>query len=391
MRDVEEKLKKYRDMIANELMKNGIYPDEISLRKRLEPIDKKLAMFQFIRESEGENFDINKYNQDMSLIYEDLEILYRLVYEFCIEKYESLKGYVDLHLTELEELAKKYSSKADFEISSTSLGETLFFQATGFDVSRENTVAKVNLGTIKAIPGAKIFCTYKGSSNEEDILFKIGDEQCTPYSYNGDYVTVPGKPKKVTYTFTKSEDLNTEKSVPITIEGLTPASENRYIIFAGKDCIKDIENTGKETVTKKYSGSSVSYTSPGKISFYVRGGSFIKFSFSKSPIAKNFSGYVMENMESVQKITIDHDASFTVDFETDGTVFAEKKTGIINEGILYYPAPIDAESFLVEEIKDNERVSIEASMQISNLAINLDPGIDMIAIKELSVNEEDTQ
>ena len=385
MRDVEEKIKKYRNIIAGELMRNGIYPDDISIKKRLEPIDEKLAMFQYIREAEGEAFDIEKYNTDMRLIYEDLEILYRLVYEFCVEKYETLKSYVDLHLTELENMARQYSSKTDFEIGSTSLGNTAYFQASGFDIDRENSTAIVNIGTVYVTPGARIACIYKGNSMDEDVRFKVGDDICTPYSYNNDYIKIPGALRKVSYGFTKGDDINSEEAVPMIIDNLIPYEDNTYVIYAGKDSVKNTAST--ESIVKKYNGSTAYFPEAGRISFYVKGGSFIRFSFSEQPINTNFSGYVIEDMEDCQKITIDHNNGFTMDYDTDGTVYAEKKTGVINDGILYFPSGIDTETFLVEEYMKNEKIPVEVSVTINNLTINQTPVIDMIALKELNTEE----
>ena len=56
-KDEVEKLNFYKKKIMQELTQKGIYPDDISVKKRLDAIDAKLAVFQFIDYEEGSTFD----------------------------------------------------------------------------------------------------------------------------------------------------------------------------------------------------------------------------------------------------------------------------------------------------------------------------------------------
>ena len=130
----------------------------------------------------------------------------------------------------------------------------------------------------------------------------------------------------------------------------------------------------------------MSFDSPGIIEFYVIDGTFINFNFSKQPLKKNFSGSSIDskNMSNRQKIVIEFDSGFSLDFVTNGDIYAAKKNGIIKDGTLYYPDSDDMYHFMVEELdKGKDYKFNNVYVKIGGLKTDALLNIRMIAIKRV--------
>ena len=133
--DQINKINYYKQKIIEELSSSGIFPNNILIQNKIDDIDTKLAIFQYISVSETDVFDVDKFNEDLLRIYNDLLILYSLTYKMSVNEYENIKSYAETHLLELEDLARMYEYKTKEELDSTSLGNTVFFQSNGFNIT----------------------------------------------------------------------------------------------------------------------------------------------------------------------------------------------------------------------------------------------------------------
>lgn len=387
-----EKIKYYKEKISQELVKTGIHVDNDAINKRLEAINTSLAIFQYKDIEEKSAFDIDKFNTDFECIYADLEILYKLVYKYCINEYEKIKAYAENHLTNLEATARKYETRTKFETGSTSLGETIFFQTSGFDKDTENEVTKVDLGSIDVAPATRVACLIDADNvNDKQVIFNIGGQTCLPYSFNHDYVTIPGERKKNIYNYTVSDNIKATAMRVMNIDSFTPSQNNTYEIFAGENMIKNISGNNIEIVDLSSKVSISCYAEStgktGKVTFYIKNGSYAKFDFAYKPAYTNFSGTYVDNLDDVAFFEIDYSNITVFSLTTDGTIYADKETGIIKDNFLYYPNVLEnVTKYNVVEYVDEKTTTINISVSINGQDTENGPVINMIALKQLPGN-----
>lgn len=383
-KDQIEKITYYKERIMQDLTKKGIYPDNLYVAERIASIDTKLSLFKHKYVSPGEKFNTQEMNESMLLIAEDLKILYLLVYRMSIEKYNELKSYLEGHLQELQAMAKKYEYKTKFEIDSTSLGKTIFFQANGFNTSINNTIATIELGSIEADNASKLSCIFDGDNiSPENVVFSFDGKNCSPYSFNRDFFSVPGDVKTMNYDYTLPENEHVASAHIMNIPNFTPSPKNKYFIYGGHDYV-----ALRYGFKKRESGTPFKFSSPGIVTFYVLNSTYINFDFSSQPLSKNFNDTSINKPQKCQKITMEYEAGFSFDFITDGTCYATRNEGIIKDNKLYYPNGDDLTDFLIEEFYGGNKTTFKnVSVVISSLTKDTPLKINTIAIKELSSME----
>lgn len=382
--DEIEKINYYKQRIIKNLSQNGIFPDNLIVEERLKDIDAALAILQYIPYSESEMFDTDKFNEDFQRIYDDLLILYKLAYQICIEDFERIKTYAETHLLQLEDLARKYEYKTKFEIDSTYLGNTIFFQANGFDIRQENGIAVIELGKIEVNNASKLACMFQADNIEDNqVVFSFDGNNCSPYSYNKDFFTVNGDIKMQSYNYNLPDDLVNNTEFEMAIDNFIPNANNKYIIYGGSNMIYSTLGLFR-TFYEKQEDTPINLTGGGKVVFYVINGSFISFNFSKQPIKTNFDGTKIDNLDSHRKIVIEYYGDFTFDYITDGKVYAVREIGIMKNNKLYYPNNDAISDFLIEEYTEgNKTTYYNVTVTISDLYQDTPLKIGMIAIKEL--------
>lgn len=385
-----EKLKFYRDRISQQIIHSGRYPNQFELQHKLNDINLRLAIFQNKLIEEKSLFNTKEFNNKFEAIYQDLLILYRVVYQLSVQKYLDIKSYAEMHLSELEQMAKRYEYKTKFEIESTPLGKTVLFKTNGFEIKTNNNIHTINLGDITISKGSKLACIWDSNvTSDENVIFTIGKLNCSPFSYNRDYLKIPGSSNYKTYTYEQSEDTVTQTMAPMDLDNFTPNYNNNYVIYAGKNYIKKSVKTGNSVIQRDETSSFYLDDIAGRITFYILNGSYAYFNFSKEPLSKNFSGYNIESMDTHQKITFEYDAGMAFDFTTDGIVYAEKEKGIVNNDVLYYPNNLDVPSYYIEEYNTEDKVTLPVIVTVSKINDKeKDLTINAIAIKELSILQE---
>lgn len=382
--DEIEKINYYKQRIIKNLSQNGIFPDNLIVEERLKDIDTALAILQYIPYSESEMFDTDKFNEDFQRIYDDLLILYKLAYQICIKDFEQVKTYAETHLLQLEDLARKYEYKTKFEIDSTYLGNTIFFQANGFDIRQENGIAVIELGKIEVNNASKLACMFQANNIEDNqVVFSFDGNNCSPYSYNKDFFTVNGDIKMQSYSYNLPDDLVNNTEFEMAIDNFRPNANNKYVIYGGNNMIYSTLGSFR-TFYEKQKDTPISLTGGGKIVFYVINGSFISFNFSKQPVKTNFNGTKIDHLNNHHKIVIEYYGDFTFDYVTDGKVYAVREIGIMKDNKLYYPNNDTISDFLIEEYTEGNKTTYDdVTVTISDSDQDVPLKIGMIAIKEL--------
>ena len=390
--DQIKKLAYYRSRIIQDLARKGVYPDDFKIKARLEDIDTMLGVFQYKRVGSGDTFDTDKFNEDLERIYTDLKILYQLAYEISVRDYNELKVYCETHLNELQGMASNYQYKTKFELDSTYLGNTVFFQSAGFNCSTSNGISKIELDEIQVDEQSKLTCIFDAENvTSQNVIFTFTDSDgvnhnCSPYSYNQDFFTVPGTLKKNSYIVNLSDDTIKTQFICTPSEIAESVShDNKYVLFGGKGFVQS------GYYSKKYYEKLPDVPikiDKGVVQFYVLGGTYINFDFSTMPDNKNFEGTSISDISDHQKIVIEHSSALSFDFVTNGTIYATRQNGKVMNGDIYYPAPDKIKDVLVEEYSVGDKKSYTVSVTAGPFLTGDIPVINTVAIKQLSTLED---
>lgn len=384
----------HRERIVKEFIKRGIYPTDKLIQEGLDKIDSSLAYLQPTRMVAGQDFNVESYNAMIKMLYKDLELLYQLLYEITVKEYISLKAFVDTHLDDLENTALKYRLKAEQESNSTSLGRTIYFNHSGFDVKIENNVTLVSLGYVKVNQGSRISCFLNANDIEADrVVFGLKKGEAEPlyaaaYNYNQDSILIPGELQRRTYQYAVDKERVITYPLEMDLQGNKATDANEYAIFAGKDqiLVKEFAGITAQTLAERPTKLNMaSFKNRSSVDFYVVGGKQITFRFNKKPINTNFptDDYKVSNLQRIHHFFIEGEEGFSFDFELDGgTVYAVKEKGNIEGDKLFFSRSVAVRDFYIEEYLTGAPDTYYAFVK----AINDDGepmDIESVTIKEL--------
>lgn len=394
-RDLELKLNYHKERIITNFIKRGIYPDNRLIQSQLNDIELRLSIFKSPKIKEGSQFDTEEMNKSIKYIYDDLSILYNLLYEVTVEEYNRLNYYINSHLRELEATANMYLKRAELESYSTALGKSILFKHNDFELDKNNNTTIINLGKLAISDASKIACI--GNINNVDhsnIVFKFKETveenpvtiSCNSYSYNHDFVIFPGELDRKAYevNINESQKINSSLELPILAD---EPNSGKFITLAGKDKIlyKRANENGEVIEEKPIAINSLNFKSHSYIDFYVVGGSSITFRFNKSPIATNFNMNAnrIENLDYIHHFFIECDEDFSFDFELErGTVYAIKENTLINQDSFYYSGQVDVKDFLIVHFLPKAPKEYDVTVDILNTTLSEDD-IESIMIKKI--------
>lgn len=391
--DQKKKIEYYRSRIIQDFARRGIYPDDARVSAQISNIDSMLGIFQYMNVGRNEAFDTAKFNEDMLRIWQDLKILYDLAYEISVKDYEELQLWCEVHLTELQNMAATYRYKTSLELNSTYLGDTVFYQSTGFETVNNNGTVTVNLGTVYVEEQSKLACIFECDSVLlQNVIFSFKDKDgiitnSSPYEYNRDFMSVPGKLRKNVYSVTlNGEDVRT--SFICTPESLAGklSYNNRYKLYGGRNYMSF--NYYSRMYAEKLPDTPVELADGGVVTFYILDGTYANFEFSETPRSKSFEGTQIKDMPHCQKVIIEHSNYLSFNFMTDGTIYATCQDGRIIDDELIYPAADKISDILIEEYSVGNKVPYDVSVTVGPIADGNVPVIKAIAIKQLSALEE---
>ncbi len=388
--DEVEKLKYMRDRIASSMVAAEMLPDRIAIDKRLQDVDAKLALFQHIDVKEGTAFDVERFNLDFMAIYQDLLILYKLTYEASVKRFNDTKAYIDTHLAQLEAYADRYSRKAEFESGGVATGKTIFFQGNGFSPQTSGFYTILDLGNVEVSKGSKVTFHIDGRNFDiDDTVFSLGDMRCKAYKVSHDYVEIPGEAKYNLLHYELPEDIVRNATFPIQMPNFTPAINNRYIIYGGRDKITNVYTSQEYFYEKDKEQPITPNERRGRVSFYVIGATYIDMDFTHERLSQNFAGTSIPAPQNHQLVTFEYDAeNFSFNVNTDGIVYAVCRRGVVKDDVLYYPqADPELYDFRIEEYGDNDKISMPLQVKIKQL-YSSEPYVEMVAVKEQALLDE---
>lgn len=392
--DIAAKIAFHKERIIKSFIKKGVYPNDTQLAAALANIDTSLAYLQTEKAIEGEYVDVAAFNAMMDMIMRDLQLLYQLLYTITVQEYVTLKAFVDTHLDELEDTANLYKLKAEQEANSTSLGKTMLFKTTGFDLYTQNGVTVVDLGSVSLNKGSRVACFLNANNIEADkIVFglKQGDSDplyVSAYNYNQDTIVIPGTVARKTYATSFSDDQILTSPIEMDLQGNKANDNNHYYIMGGKNSIlvKKFSSSVSEFVEEAPTAlTMLSFDKKSYIDFYVVGGNSVTFRFNKRPVSTNFSlsDYKVSGLDYIHHFFIEAEEGFAFDFELDGgTIYAVKENGVVKDEKVYFARSLNVRDFLVVEYATGDPDTYSAFVKVYN-----DDGapidIESVMIKEL--------
>ena len=390
-KDIELKIEYHKENILKEFIKKGIYPNNKSLASRISNIDTNLAIFKHYKVSEGSKFNVEEYNNALTHIMKDIEILYKTCFDLTVIEYNQQQEFINSHLDELITITDMYKKRAEFENSSTTLGKTLLFQNGEFLFEKDNSTTVINLGTV-SFEEATTCALFSNIHNakESDLLFTLtrGDERLSvsPYNISSSTITIPGSKAIESYEF----KIQPEQIVngPLLIDiGEDININNDYTIFGSKNniFINNIKTNIHSLEEAPSNLGSYTFTDRSYVNFYIVGGNSASFKFSKRPITTNFplEEPKLYNLNNIHHIFMEVDKDFSFSIELDkGSIYAIKDDGVINSGSLYYTGISAVTDFHILEEMSGSKVDYEVSFNIFNdNDSNFD--IESIIIKEM--------
>lgn len=397
--DQLHKVKLYKDMVTQALVKQGEFPSKDTVENIVSRIDLRYSVLDHQTINANDSFDTEQWNQELYLLYSDILILYKTLFVNELEEYTKIKSMVDGYISSLEELASRCDSLTKMHIESTSLGNTIYFQSSGFEIitdelSTSNSVSVRLPADIMSYPEARLIYNIRGTGfypdeSYLDITQKNFTSVYLPeYSKNGDYYKVPGEIKEKVYYY------NTDNSVIGSYMFVLPSSlieannNNTYKCFAGKNKISVLSNNNASYESyEKHSNSSLVIPADSTVKFYIKNGTYINFDFSAKPKRKNFNGYELINPEPLTEISFTTSGSIMFNFDTDGEIWAEKVNTSINNSSIVIANHSNSTDFMIIERVYADKVSISNNISIlAHIPIEdySNFHIDSISIKELS-------
>lgn len=390
--DIELKINYHREKIIQSFIKKGIYPDNRMIQARLNSIEMRSSIFKNPNIKEGSGFDVTEMNNCIKNIYEDLNILYNLLYKITILEYGKLSNYINSHLKELNDTATMYLKRAELESYTTAIGESIFFQEKEFDVELSDTNSIINLGEVEIEDASKIACIANiNNVDHGNIVFKFNNTTdtdvllCNSYSYNHDTLLIPGEQqiKEYNYEIQDAQKINGLLELNISPE----SNEGRFLTLAGRGKIlyKKADEDGEIIEETPVAINALNFSGHSYIDFFVVGGSSISFKFNKKPISANFNygESTIENLDYIHHFFIECDDNFSFDFELDkGNVYAYKENTIANQDTFYYSGQVELNDFLVLQYLPGATQKYNAWVELYNTSLS-EEDIDSLMIKKI--------
>lgn len=385
-KDVLLKTSYYRDIVIKELAKYGQPITNESVSDRLKNIDRYLAIFTHTKRKPEEAFDAKLFTKEMNEIHQDLQFLYQLLYDLAVVEFEDIKAFTDCHLREIERKTREYRARVDIETNSSFIGETIFYMDGPFPWFTRDNYTYTDLGTVDIKPGSKIAFLASGENLSNTNLMigltKGGETvYVQPYNYQHDTLTIEGSSTVNSYEVNINEEVLLKDTFELTPEKMEPSDKNSYIAYTGRNKILIAQDKERQYV-KQENDYSFLIDGNWEASFYIKGGTYAKFEFSKAVANKNFEGTEIRDLNNVHRIRMKDEGTFGFSVKTDGEIYAEQEMCYVQDNKLIHMGGSLSNDFMIEEYVSAEPERYNAFLRVFSDAEEY-PQVDSVAIKEL--------
>lgn len=389
--DQLEKIKKYKEMAKYALISQGEFPSRETINNIVNNIDMRTSILDHTKINIGDKFDIDTWNEELYSIYNDIVILYKTILKNELDEFSKVNAYAKNCISELSEYADKCDKLSRLHTETTSLGDTIYHQDSGFDISIDNNIASIELPPIFAEPKSKIILCVNGTGFDQalsyaEIIEPDDDKHVKLYDFrkNGNtyYVNKEVESKIVYY--------NADKSVASQYKFIMPNikanQDNKYECYSGKGKIQasPINDTLNRDIIEKSALAGIKIPEQTTVSFYIKNGTYINFDFMEPPKRKNFSERDIKINSNLFYVTFTTDNNYNVfNFETDGEIWAEKnKVTVNNDNLIIYNNSKANDFMVVKYLYDTEKLLNDIYVRIPINDYNTFH-IDSISIKQM--------
>ena len=388
--DEIEKIKYYRERITEDLLRRGTAANSEQVSKQLDTIDTKLALFSQAYIRSGETFDTDKFNKQKKTIYEDLMVLYKVLYTLANDRFEKARARMRYELDDLRLKAKEYRYLVDAQTVSV-YGNTIFQQANNFDQEYQNGQVVISLGPI-TVPSGSYLAPMIASDefDPKDVTFIFIDSdgnelRSSAYNYNKNYIKIAGNYQLHTFSYDSNDKAFGKELISID---RTLYDTDQYNIFLNKDKIR-VRNLDLDSISYAEKRTNLYYKAAGQEtdSFYVYGASFIQLSVVGKIDFKNITDDELLMPAQRQKIVL-RGSDFSFDIKTDGTIYADKTEALISGDQLSIANDYDnITDYMVEDIAYGDDVTFSDVKVIIDNADSTFFDIQYIIIKQAQISE----
>ena len=389
--DEIEKIKYYKQKILDKYIDQGIIPNKEKVQTAMDRIDKKIAVFSQSYIKSGSEFDVTKFNEQKQDIYQDLVILYTVLYKLIEERIDKVQERIYFSLNNLTTKAEQFKFLVDSE-SVAIYGKTIFYQVSNFNQTYENGQIVIDLGAMDIPSGSYLACLFRCEEvDPSQIEFSFdGQYSTSSYQYDKQYLKLLGNYAVETTEFTNEDSIFGKDLIDINTE---VSEQNRYDFYLNKNKIK-IKNADNVNTSYKNFTQGIAYQSLGReeITFYVYGATYIVFDLQGTPNYTNFSGNQITTPKQRQKIVIKTNNKFAFDLKTDGTIYADKTfSQVQDERLKLIQDFTDVTDYMVETIRYGDDIHFDNVSVIVDKVTDTLLDIGYIVIKQTQITELDNE
>lgn len=368
-KDVKKKIKLYKEEIIKDIISTGKYPSSEDIKARLYDIDPFLPIFNKTRVYPGDKLNVKELNRDYESIYKDLSIIYQILEELVVIEIEELKSYINTHISSLENEVSSFKKRAEAEINSTLLGDTLLNKTSNFEIVKEPGKKIVKLGEVGIRKGSSVSFIVNASNIEAEkcrCVLQDNDDRyiASPYNYNQESIIIESDLKPNRYNIS-IEDLS-KISTPFELKIPKMSRESKYITLTQRDKAKVTERSGTHfysLIDGFVAGDNCT------IEFIVVGGKFAEFTFNKPPVEANFNleNRFVDNLKYYHLFRLKLEEGTFIRFSSpNGEIFGEKQDALVRNDKIYYTGNSSVREFFIDEHDYSQRKNYYAYLEILN-------------------------
>lgn len=370
-RDMLEKAKFYKKQVMQSFLKRGYFPSNEEIQAALSDIDTRSALLETYLSAKGSLFNTKEINYMFECIYNDLDILYRVLNEILTDEYNRLRLEVEAQVTELEQKVYNLRRRMDEEVNTTTLGSTIFFKANNWQSETNDDTTVIDLGELNLIDGSNITLFANINNIEADaVYFKLESESdsffALPYNYNEDVYTVPGRLAINKYELNMAERLIVNGNVEINIDNVN--YENDYKILGAHNYIKVTNKTTNAVTYEQFPtmGKSFQAVADCYIEFYMLEDTLIRYDFNMAPNHTNFAlnDGTISSTQTITKVFIDASEGFVCRFGIEkGEVWSSCTDALIQStDTILYTGDWTLRDFMIVEFVKAKKTKYKLSL-----------------------------
>lgn len=384
-KDQVYKLEYYKQKLISQSLSLGEFLNESSLDSALEDYETQFALFKHRYIQKGSKLDIKDFNNELAILYQDLLILYQVMYDITIKKFNKTKELVSIKLNDLERIADQYYSRCKLETIAI-FGDTLVYQADNFDITNKNGKSYIKLPSFTTYEGATLaFLASVDNLDNANVILELNPSQnIQNYESNENLFVVPGEPE-ITTKFFELDSSNKYNGSFMLEHNPNNAYQSQYFIYSGKDMI-NID--GRYISISEY--NKTDFSTEYNVELYIYNATQADFNFSLEPLQSNIDNHYVTIKDRVQKFTFKMAPYSHLSVNTNGIVFCAVDKCRVKDNRLYSRTFYNnVYSYMLETVSYNKEVIYNNPVAVIDNPTNKEIKIKSLAVKQNRYSDYD--